>query len=385
MALPRRTGADPIAAVAPGRARRERVRPVHGRLVAGLAACRPARRRARRARRCRAGTWSSTRAPRPARAPPDSVAQLPLPGWTVESTFTAVQYGAPGFLTAADSTALGGGVNFFAGGPGGATSAATQVVDVSGAAAGDRCREGRGDALGAARRLLRRRPITRRGHGDVPERRRRRAGGAIALPAVTPDRPQLGDRADRPVRLGAGAGGHPPDLGAHRRHPRGGLLQRRLHRQRQPRARLRSGRRRSSTRPSWSRSISGKVRVRRPGSTQFVDLTGTDGIPLGSTVDTLRGRRGAHLAAPRRAARRSPAQVLRGRLQGHADRLGHEPRAHRAAGLVPRRRPQRARRRRRSSATSGATARARSARPASTARPPSAARSGSSRTAAPAP
>ena len=65
----------------------------------------------------------------------DSVAQLPLPGWTVESTFTAVQYGTSGFLTAADSTALGGGVNFFAGGPGGAASAATQVVDVSGAAA----------------------------------------------------------------------------------------------------------------------------------------------------------------------------------------------------------------------------------------------------------
>ncbi|HEX6618353.1 MAG TPA: hypothetical protein VF024_01770, partial [Solirubrobacteraceae bacterium] len=66
---------------------------------------------------------------------PDSSGQPGVPGWTVESTFTAVQYGAPAFLTAADSTALGGGVNFFAGGPGGATSAATQVVDVSGAAA----------------------------------------------------------------------------------------------------------------------------------------------------------------------------------------------------------------------------------------------------------
>ena len=65
---------------------------------------------------------------------PDASQQLPLPGWTVESTFTAVQYGAPGFLTAADSTALGGGVNFFAGGPGGALGAATQVVDLAGAA-----------------------------------------------------------------------------------------------------------------------------------------------------------------------------------------------------------------------------------------------------------
>ena len=67
-------------------------------------------------------------------APDDSQAVAP-PGWNVESTFTAVQYGASGgFPTAADGAALGGGANFFAGGPGGATSAATQVVDVSAAA-----------------------------------------------------------------------------------------------------------------------------------------------------------------------------------------------------------------------------------------------------------
>jgi hypothetical protein len=35
--------------------------------------------------------------------------------------------------------------------------------------------------------------------------------------------------------------------------------------------------------------VSGKVRVRRPGSSQFVELSGSDGIPLGSTVDTLAG------------------------------------------------------------------------------------------------
>jgi hypothetical protein len=37
------------------------------------------------------------------------------------------------------------------------------------------------------------------------------------------------------------------------------------------------------------KAISGKVRVRRPGSDDFVDLTGSEGIPLGSTVDTLAG------------------------------------------------------------------------------------------------
>jgi hypothetical protein len=37
------------------------------------------------------------------------------------------------------------------------------------------------------------------------------------------------------------------------------------------------------------RVVSGKVRVRLPGSNDFVELTGSAGIPLGSTVDTLSG------------------------------------------------------------------------------------------------
>jgi hypothetical protein len=65
----------------------------------------------------------------------DSSTQLPLPGWTVESTFTAVKYGAPDFLTLEDGVRLAGGANFFAGGPGGEVSAASQIIDVSGAAA----------------------------------------------------------------------------------------------------------------------------------------------------------------------------------------------------------------------------------------------------------
>src|SRR4051812_48254580 len=65
----------------------------------------------------------------------DSSTQVPIPGWTIESPFTAVQYGASGFLTVADATRLGGGKNFFAGGPGGAVSAGSQRIDVSAAAA----------------------------------------------------------------------------------------------------------------------------------------------------------------------------------------------------------------------------------------------------------
>ncbi len=64
----------------------------------------------------------------------DSSTQAPLPGWTVESTFTAVKYGSPDFLTAEDGARLDGGTNFFAGGPGGDVSAASQTIDVSAAA-----------------------------------------------------------------------------------------------------------------------------------------------------------------------------------------------------------------------------------------------------------
>src|SRR3954468_5719955 len=64
---------------------------------------------------------------------PDSSAIDPPPGWTVAGDFTAVQYGAPAFLTLQDGAALGGGTNFFAGGNTPASSG-TQAVNVAGAA-----------------------------------------------------------------------------------------------------------------------------------------------------------------------------------------------------------------------------------------------------------
>ena len=67
-------------------------------------------------------------------APDDATIDAP-PGWTAIGDVTAVQYGASGgFPTTADSAALGGGANFFAGGPDGDANAATQTVDVSPAA-----------------------------------------------------------------------------------------------------------------------------------------------------------------------------------------------------------------------------------------------------------
>lgn len=57
---------------------------------------------------------------------------VPIPSWTIAGSFTSVQYGfgAAADLNAADSAALGGGQNYFAGGPG-ASGTAEQTVDVS--------------------------------------------------------------------------------------------------------------------------------------------------------------------------------------------------------------------------------------------------------------
>src|SRR6478752_6985677 len=64
----------------------------------------------------------------------DSGTQVALPGWTVTGSLTAVAYGTPAFLTAEDATRLGGGKNFFAGGPDGDANTASQLINVSGAA-----------------------------------------------------------------------------------------------------------------------------------------------------------------------------------------------------------------------------------------------------------
>ena len=219
---------------------RERVRAVLGRLLVGLAAvslfaAAPA------GAAVPSGNLVVNPGAEAGPGAPDSSGQPALPGWTVESTFTAVQYGAPAFLTPADSTALGGGVNFFAGGPGGAASAATQVIDVSGAAA-----EIDAGKVAATLSALLGGYATQTDHAAVTATFLNAAGapaGAVGLPTVTPtDRNQTTALVARTASAAVPAR-HPPDLGAHRRDPRRGFLQRRLHRQREPRARLRNGRR----------------------------------------------------------------------------------------------------------------------------------------------
>jgi len=215
----------------------------------------------------------------------DSSEVNPPPGWTVESAFTAVEYGTPAFLTAADSAALGGGQNFFAGGPDAATSAATQTVDVSGAAAeidagkvaatlaallgGFSSQTDRAtvtatflSAAGGALGKVALAPVTPTDRGSVTKLVARSASAAV--PSGTR---RIAVRIDAIRDAGAYNDGYVDDvslvLGA------GGL-------------------------PVFHKTVvvklvSGQVGFRRPGSTRDEDLKGSEGIPLGSTVDAEHG------------------------------------------------------------------------------------------------
>ena len=260
---------------------------------------------------------------------PDSSAQLPLPGWTVESTFTAVQYGAPAFLTVADSTALGGGVNFFAGGPGGALSAATQVVDLSGAAA-----EIDAGQVTATLSALLGGFATQTDHATVTATflsAEGNATGSLALPAVTnTDRNSVTSLIARSAAGAVPAGTRSASVRIEATRDEGSYNDGYIDNVSLVLA--------SGGPPVFHKSVgvklvSGRVGIRRPGSKQDVDLTGSDVIPLGSTIDAEHGALDAQLGAPRgRGA--ADREVLRGRLQGHADRRDHPAHAGAAAGVV---------------------------------------------------
>ncbi len=66
----------------------------------------------------------------------DAASTSPVPGWTTSPSFTAVQYDAKtGFPLLSESARIGGGRNFFAGGPNAQLGTAEQQVDVAGSAA----------------------------------------------------------------------------------------------------------------------------------------------------------------------------------------------------------------------------------------------------------
>lgn len=216
----------------------------------------------------------------------DSSAIDPPPGWTAVGGFTAVRYGTPDFPTAAAGAAVGGGANFFAGGPDNAASAGTQAIDVSAAAAeidgGGVSATVSGDFGGFA------------GQNDSATLTATYLGvtgaslGTLASPAVTladrnGDTALLFRTATGPVPAGTRSIGVRLDLvrqdGAYNDGYADNLSLT------------------LSTEPApvfhktvVAGRVSGKIRFRQPGAKRFTTLGAADqALPLGSTVDTTRG------------------------------------------------------------------------------------------------
>jgi hypothetical protein len=213
----------------------------------------------------------------------DSSTQVPIPSWTVEGFFTTVAYDTPDFPTAANSTAVGGGQNFFAGGPDGDVDAATQTVDVSGAAA-----EIDAGTLPATLSALLGGFADQEDATTVTATFLGSAGslGTLALPAVT-----AADRGSETALLARTATATvPPGT-------------------RSISVRIEATRTAGQYNDGYADNISlvlggapppvfhktvvvhvvsGKVLVKKPGG-GFVTFDGTQDIPLGSTVDTRKG------------------------------------------------------------------------------------------------
>ena len=216
---------------------------------------------------------------------PDSSGIVAPPGWTVESNFTVVQYGAPDFLTAADSATLGGGANFFAGGPSNAASAATQVVNVAGAAPeidAGKVQANLGAQLGGFASQTDRATVTATflSAAGAPL-------GTLALPPVTAtDRNLVTALIARSASAAVPAGTRSVSVRIDAIRDDGSYNDGYI-----DNVQLVLG---GVPVPVFHKTVvvkvvSGKVRIRRPGSTQTVDLQGTEDIPLGSTVDTTQG------------------------------------------------------------------------------------------------
>jgi hypothetical protein len=207
------------------------------------------------------------------------------PGWSVESTFTAVAYGAPDFPTVADATALGGGTNFFAGGPGGATSAATQVVDVSGAAAeidAGKVVATLGAQLGGFSSQTDRATVTASFLSAI--------GGPLGtlslLPVTATDRNSLTALIERTASVGVPANTRQISVRIDAIRDAGSYNDGYI-----DNVSLALG---GAPVPVFHKTVvvkvvSGRVGIRRPGSKTDVDLQGSDDIPLGSLVDTGEG------------------------------------------------------------------------------------------------
>jgi hypothetical protein len=216
----------------------------------------------------------------------DGTTVVPPPGWTTDGPFTEVAYGVPEFPTTEDSASWNGGASFFAGGPDAAASSATQVVSVAGAAA-----QIDGGGLSATLSALLGGYLTQTDSATVTATFLDAAGataGTLRIGPVSPDDRQdattlLSRSASAPVPAGTrtiavridatrvdGAfnDGYVDNVGLTLGTGGGPVYHKTV----------------------VASPVSGTVLVKQPGSGGFVELDGSSGIPLGSTVDVKKGR-----------------------------------------------------------------------------------------------
>ena len=214
----------------------------------------------------------------------DTSAVFAPPGWVTSGPFTLVAYGTGGFPTVADSATYGGGKAFFAGGNA-AVSTATQSVNIAQAAPEI-------DPGGLAVTLS-----ARLGGFDgqddnasITSELRSAAGATLATlrlaPFLSADRKGLTTLLSRTASTTAPAGtrtilttititrtsgsyndGYADNLNLT----------------------LGSGGVPQAGKTATAATVKGTVLVRRPGSSQFVELGALGSIPAGATVDTTNG------------------------------------------------------------------------------------------------
>jgi len=216
----------------------------------------------------------------------DGTTLVPPPGWTTDGSLTEVAYGAPEFLTTDDSASWGGGANFFAGGPDNSASSATQEVSVAGSAA-----QIDGGGISATLSALLGGYLTQTDFATVTATFLNAGGatvGTLAIGPVTPD-----DRSSATTLLSRSATAAVPagtrtisvriDATRNEGAYNDGYVD-------NVSLTLGTGGGAVYHKTVVANPVSGKVLVKRPGSSTFVALDASSGIPLGSTIDAKKGK-----------------------------------------------------------------------------------------------
>jgi hypothetical protein len=208
------------------------------------------------------------------------------PGWTTDGAFTEVAYGAPDFLTTDDSASWGGGASFFAGGPDSAASSATQTVDVAGAAA-----QIDGGGVSATLSALLGGYATQADSATVTAAFLTASSGTLGtlvIGPVTPDDRQSATMLlSRSATAAVPAGTRSISVRVDATRSEGAFNDGYID---NVSLTLGTGGGAVYHKTVVANPVSGKVLVKRPGSSTFVELDGSQGIPLGSTVDVKHGK-----------------------------------------------------------------------------------------------